>query len=76
VNPAVAARLRQLVARLLYRNITVCFACGRPGATPCPGHEYGGTILTSRRRRFAPWWAVRLVDCRWSWPHPAGRARR
>ncbi len=66
----IAARLRQLAARALFRNITVCFACGRPAEQACPGHEYGGTILASRRRRFTPFWLAALVDSRWAWMRP------
>lgn len=59
--------MKRLLASVLYRRLPVCFACGRPGAEPCAGHEYGGTILASRTRRLVPWWVGRWVDCRWSW---------
>lgn len=43
---------RRLAAVALYRQHPVCFACGRPAAQPCPGHEYGGTILAYQARRW------------------------
>lgn len=61
------ARLERLLAQACYSSGPVCFACGRRGAQPCVGHEYGGTILGSRRRRLAPFWLLRWVDCRWAW---------
>lgn len=67
------ARLRRAAARALYREVLVCFACGRLGDRPCPGHEYGGVITQWRRRRWAPGWLAARVDCRWTLrpgPHP------
>lgn len=59
--------MKRFLAWMLYRKGPVCFACGRWGPTPCAGHEYGGTILASRLRRFTPFFLARYVDCRWSW---------
>jgi len=60
--------IKRALAGLFYEAGPVCFACGRRGAQPCTGHEYGGTIIQSRFRRFTPWWVGRFVDCRWGWP--------
>lgn len=65
----ITRRLRRRVARIVHRERPQCFACGRPGRTPCTGHEYGGTITGwTMRRPFrwmpAPWfWRI---DCRWT----------
>lgn len=44
--------IRLYLRRLLYRTDRACFACGKPGRTPCPGHEYGGLAYTTRLRRW------------------------
>ncbi|MFI2663378.1 hypothetical protein [Micromonospora carbonacea] len=54
--------MRRLLNRALYAQGPACFACGRWGARPCPGHEYGGTILGRRLRRWAPWWLARHIN--------------
>lgn len=59
--------MKRFAAWVLYQKGPVCFACGRRGDHPCAGHEYGGTIIQSRRRRYAPFFLTRYVDCRWSW---------
>lgn len=60
-------RIKRLLAQVFYEAGPVCFACCRWGPEPCAGHEYGGTIIQSRLRRWAPWWVGRWVDCRWGW---------
>lgn len=61
--------IKRLLALAFYREGPVCFACGRRGATPCQGHEYGGTITQWRSRRLTrrlPMWLYGWVDCRWT----------
>lgn len=65
------ATIRRRLARLFYEHGPVCFACTRRGPTPCPGHEWGGTIIQWRTRRWVR--AARVpsrlydrVDCRWT----------
>lgn len=62
-------QLRRWAARTVYREGPRCFACGRPGPAPCPGHDYGGVITGWTMRRPFRWmpalWFWR-VDCRWT----------
>jgi hypothetical protein len=62
---------KRFLGWLVHQRLPVCFACGKPAATACPGHEYGGTIIGYRLRRafrYVPAWTWSWVDCRWSRP--------
>ncbi len=59
--------MKRTLARLMYRWVPTCFACGkRPTNVPCPGHEWGGIIRQPQARRFTPWLIRRHVDSRWA----------